>query len=176
MVIVSYNHTFDTPENITRRQWYLGQIFSPPKLIIDGFEVPIDIPSYPPDSSYYTTYNQYIVAAKSNVSGYNLNLDGTATSSSGNLHIKIVPADTLHRDSVNAFVAVCEDSVLGDLGGRFNYVCRHFYAFPVNLTYPDSLDTIINFTHTIPVDKMTGVLFVQDMNTKKVLQAIKSKF
>jgi hypothetical protein len=175
LVIISYNHTFDIPENITRRQWYLGQTFSYPKLIVDGVVVPIDVPSYPPESSYYTTYNQHIVSAKSYVPGYNLYLDGTATSSSGNLHIKIVPADTLHRDSVYAFVAVCEDSVLGDLGSRFNFVCRKFYSFPINIVYPDSFTTSINFSHSIPIGKITGVLFVQNLNTKEVLQAIKTK-
>lgn len=175
-MIISYNHTFDIPEIVSRRQEYFGSVFSYPKLVIDGTEVPIDIPAYPPESSYYTTYNQYIVAAKSIVPSYNLTLFGNATASSGNFSIKIIPADTLHRESIYAFVAVCEDSVLGDLGQTFNYVCRKFYRFPINIVYPDSFINTINFTHSIPIDKMTGVLFVQDVNTKKVLQAIKTKF
>lgn len=172
MVIISYNHSFDIPENEIRRQLYTVALPDEPIIYFDGTDRVFE----PNPFAYDSTFNQHIQVAKSVTPVYNLNLDGSATSNTGNLHIKITPADTLHRDSVNAFVAVCEDSVAGDLGGLFNYVVRQLYTFPVILTYPDSLDTIINFTHSIPVDKMTGVLFVQDMNTKKVLQAIKSKF
>jgi hypothetical protein len=88
------------------------------------------------------------------------------------VQIKITPADTLAHAFCQAFVAICQDS----LPGNFNYVLRQLYSFPVNLVYPDSLDTTIVFTHSIPINKMNSVLFMQDMNTKKVLQATKTKF
>jgi hypothetical protein len=44
-------------------------------------------------------------------------------------------------------------------------------SFEVNLVYPDSLDTTIVFTPAIPISRRRAVLFVQDMDTKKILNA-----
>lgn len=142
----------------------------------DGTDkVIVDSPGFPPESTYYQVYAQHIISAKSYPPAYNLSLNGSATSNSGNLNLKILPADTLIRNSVLAFVAICEDSVSG-MTKDFNYVVRKLFSFPVNLVYPDSLDTVITFQHSISQNRMTGVLFLQDMNTKKVLQAVKTRF
>ena len=158
------------PQIAERKQYYDIPIY--PMLVFDGTDVLFE----PNLNAYDSVFNQHIQVAKSFAPIFNLSLEGNATPSSGNLHIKITPADTLHHDSVFAFVTVCEDSVLGDMGGRFNFVIRQFYTFPIDFVYPEELDTTITFSHSIPIDKMRGVLFVQDVHTKKVLQAIKSKF
>lgn len=174
MVIISYNHS--VPPVLAaievRKQYY--NIVTYPMVNFDGADVVFE----PNPNAYDTTFNQHIQTAKSVVPIYNLTLNGTITATSGVLHVKISPADTLMHDSVYAFVAVCQDSAIGEFLTVCNYVIRQFYQFPVNLFYPDSLDTIINFSHSIPQDKLRGVLFVQDMhaNSKKVLQASKVTF
>lgn len=172
LVIISYNHDFDIPTNESRRQFYTVSLPDEPIVCFDGTDRVFE----PNPAAYYTTFNQHIQAAKSVVPSYNLKLSGNATVSNGQLQIKILPADTLQRDSVAAFVAICEDGVRGNLGGSFNYVIRQFYAFPANISYPDSIDTTVTFSHSIPINLMSGVLFVQDLNSKKVLQATKTEF
>lgn len=171
-MITSYNHTVQPvlPQIQERMNYYSVQLY--PTVVFDGTDVVFE----PNANAYDTTFNQHIQTAKSFVPTYNLELNGTASSISAQLQIKISPADTLPHDSIYAFVTICEDSVIGDLGGRFNYVIRQFLTFPVNLFYPDSLDTVINFSHSIPINKMRGVVFVQDIHSKKVLQAIKTNF
>jgi len=171
-VIIAYNGSFTAPEiDTTRKKLYEPPYMAYPTVVFDGTDVLFE----PNQSAYGTSFNQHIIAAKSVTPFLNLSLTANATVNTGNLQMKIITADTIPSDSILAFIAICEDSVSG-YAKDFNYVVRQLQAFPVALTYPDSLDTIINFTHSIPVDKMTGVLFVQNMNTKKVLQAIKSKF
>ena len=171
-MIIAYNGSFTSPEiDTTRKKLYEPPYMAYPTVVFDGTDVFFE----PNQSAYSSSFNQHIMAAKSVTPFFNLSLIATATVNTGNLQMKIITADTIPSDSILAFIAICEDSVSGS-AKDFNYVVRQLQAFPVALTYPDSLDTIINFTHAIPVDKMTGVLFVQNMNTKKVLQAIKSKF
>ncbi|MCX7785321.1 MAG: hypothetical protein N2201_03725 [candidate division WOR-3 bacterium] len=180
MVIVSYNYTFTSPAIDTLRKAFysipLPPIIPEATICFDGTDkVIVDSPGFPPESTYYQVYTQHIIAAKSNPPAYNLYLAGSATTNSGMLNIKITPADTLTHSPVNAFIAICEDSVVG-MTKDFNYVVRKLFNFPLYLVYPDSLDTIITFQHTLPPNKMTGVLFLQNMNTKKVLQAVKTRF
>ncbi|MEO0082965.1 MAG: hypothetical protein ABIK33_01065 [candidate division WOR-3 bacterium] len=172
MVIVSYNHSIlpTLPEIALRQQFY--GIASYPTVVFDGTDVVFE----PNPNAYDSVYTQHIHVAKSVVPNYNLKLFGYAGNNTGELQIKISPADTLRHDSVYAFVMVCEDSVRGSMGGYFNYIIRQFYSFPINLFYPDSFDTTITFSHSIPTNKMRGVLFVQDVGSKKVLQAIKTNF
>jgi hypothetical protein len=154
-----------------RRAFYQILQQDDPTVIFDGTDQVFE----PNPNAYITTYTTHINAAKSTAPSFNLNLNAVASANTGNLQISVLPADTFLHPSCRAFVEICQDSVSG-FSKDFNYVARQIYSFPLNIVYPDSLDTIINFTHSMPVDKMTGVLFVQDINTKKVLQATKSKF
>jgi hypothetical protein len=154
-----------------RRTFYQILTQDDPMVIFDGTD-----PVFEPNpSAYITTYTAHISAAKSIAPSFNLNLSAVASVNTGSLQISILPADTFLHLSCRAFVEICQDSVLG-VSKDFNYVARQIYSFPVNIVYPDSLDTTIVFTHSIPIEKMNGVLFIQDINTRKVLQAIKAKF
>lgn len=180
MVVISYNYSFTPIEIDTARKAFYSIPLPPtvPEATIcfDGLgPYVVDAPGFPPESTYYQVYNQYIITAKTRPPAYNLSLTGSVTSTTGRLHLKILPADTLVRTSVYTFIAVCEDSVPG-FEKNFNYVIRKLYKFPISLVYPDSLDTIINFQHSISPAKMTGVVFLQDIRTKEVLQAIKTRF
>ncbi len=101
--------------------------------------------------------------------------NATASPTTGSINLRIVTADTIPDDEIVAFVSILEDSLPGWYG-TFYHVCRSLLQFPINLTYPDSLDTTITFSHNILVDKMNTVVFVQDMDTKEVMQAIIEKF
>jgi N-methylhydantoinase B/oxoprolinase/acetone carboxylase alpha subunit len=170
LVIVSYNYSMDTIGD-QRRVFYQILTQDDPTVIFDGTD-----PVFEPNpNAYITTYTTHINAAKSITPSFNLNINAVASANTGNLQISILPADTFLHPSCQAFVEICQDSVSG-FSKDFNYVARQIYSFPVNIVYPDSLDTTIVFTHSMPIDKMNGVLFIQDINTKKVLQAIKTKF
>jgi hypothetical protein len=146
-------------------------MYPDPTLVFDG----TDMVREENIDAYYSTFLQHFLIAKSTAPLYNLSLNGVVSTNSGTLHVKVMPADTLYHDSTNAVVVICQDSVQGMLGPQ-NWIASQFYTFPVSLFYPDSLDTTITFTHSIPVNKITGVLFMQDLNSKKVLQATKIKF
>jgi len=169
LAIVAYNRNF-TPSEIdtTRRQYYENPL--DPSLVLDGTDK-----LFIEDTNYYSTYDQHITIAKSATPYFNLGLNARASTNSGTIQLHIVTADTIPEDSIVAFVVICEDSIDGMLK-NFNYVCKYLYYFPANLTYPDSLDTTIVFSNTIQPSKMRAVAFIQNIDTKKILQAITKKF
>ena len=126
-------------------------------------------------NAYFTTYDAHIVVAKSDTPHFNLELTATATANAGNVQLKIVTADTIPAGPKIAYVVICQDNIPGMLG-LFSYVCQDLYDFPMSLVYPDTLDTNIVFSHNIPVDQMTAVVFVQDTTSKEVMQAITKQF
>jgi len=171
LVIVSYNYTFDTIGD-SRRSFYQVLQSDDPIVIFDGTDAVVPGPN---TNAYVTTFITHINVAKSALPSFNLRLNASASSNTGSMQISILPTDTLSHPLCQAMVEICEDSVSG-ISKDFNYVVRQIYSFPINITFPDSLDTTITFSHSIPVAKMNGVLFVQDMSTKKILQATKAKF
>jgi hypothetical protein len=170
VAIISYNHTQGNVAAITPRlEFYNRPIY--PTVIFDGTD---EVFEQNPNA-YFTTYVEHIIAAKADTPRYNLELTATATANAGNLELKIVTADTIPSGQMIAYVVICEDNIPGMLH-FFNYVCQELYMFPVNLVYPDSLDTNIVFNHNIPVDQMTAVVFVQDTTSKKVMHAATKHF
>jgi len=129
----------------------------------------------PNPDSLLTTYDAHVQAAKADTPQYNLELTATATPSAGNLQLMIVTADTIPAGEMITYIAICQDSMRGMMKD-FNYVCQQLHSFPLDLVYPDSLDTTIVFNHSIPVDKMRAVVFIQNMDTKKVMHAITDDF
>jgi hypothetical protein len=172
LAVIAYNHSFVDPAVIQPRlDYYQSPLY--PTSIFDGTDEVFE----PNPSLYFDTYSQHIVAAKADTPLFNLELDATASANTGNLQLKIVTADTIPDDLVLAFVAICQDSIRGVVIQRdFNYVCQQLENFPIDLVYPDSLDTTIIFSHAIPVNQMRAVVFIQDMDTKEVLSAIASEF
>jgi hypothetical protein len=141
---------------------------------IDGtYEIHVENPN-----GYYSTYNDYIQYAKGAVPICNLYVDAyidSTDSTIGNVYLRIVTTDTLPTDSLAACIVICQDSVDG-VYKNFNYVCKQFYSFPIDLVFPDSTDTTITFTHNLLAGKLRAVAFAQDINTKEILQAITAKF
>jgi hypothetical protein len=145
-----------------------------PVLEIDGtYEIHVENPS-----GYYSAYNDNIQYAKGAAPIFNLYADAyidSTDSTIGNVYLRIVTTDTLPPDSITACIVICQDSVDGAYK-NFNYICKQFYSFPINLVFPDSTDTTITFTHSLLASKLKAVAFAQDVNTKEILQAITTKF
>jgi hypothetical protein len=99
----------------------------------------------------------------------------TATASAGDIQITIITTDTIPAGQMLAFAAICQDSIRGNVKD-FNYVCEELYRFPIELSFPDTLDTAITFSHAIPVDKMRAVVFVQNMDTKEIMHSATTQF
>jgi hypothetical protein len=126
-------------------------------------------------SAFFTTYDAHITAAKADTPTYNLNLTATATANAGDLQISIVTADTIPSGQMLAYAMICQDSILFDIKYS-NHIVKEMFMFPLDLTYPDTLDTVITFSHTLPVDKMSGVIFVQNMDTKEIMHSATRRF
>jgi len=116
------------------------------------------------------------LAAKADTPTYNIELTPTATAAAGNMEITVVTADTLPAGQMIAYAAVCEDSIPGIFKREYNYVVQEMFDFPIALVYPDTLDTVITFTHSLPVDKMHAVFFIQNMDTKEIMHSATKKF
>ena len=126
-------------------------------------------------AAFITTYTSYITAAKADTPRYNLDLTATATANAGDVMFTIVTTDTIPAGQMIAFIAICQDSVRGFVKD-FNYVCEELYRFPIELGFPDTLDTAITFSHAIPIEKMRAVVFVQNMDTREIMHSATKQF
>jgi hypothetical protein len=172
--VISYHvgQNYQSSAALEREQFYnTGEII--PYVIFDG-----SILVWEQDPSVYENrYRQVFSVARSVTPLFNTYvLEAHASSTSGSIVFKLVTADTVPEDGIIAHIAILEDSLDGAYGMIFKRVCRTMYQIPVDLIYPDSLTDTLTFTHNIPIDKMNAVLFVQDMDTKEVLQATTTPF
>jgi hypothetical protein len=141
-------------------------------VVFDGTDIVFE----PNPDAYLTTFNEHILAAKADTPEYNLDLTALATPFAGELQLKIVTADTIPTATITTYVAICQDSMHGFLLPFFNYVCQQLPSFPLSLVYPDSLDTTIVFSHSLPIEQMNAVIYIQNMDTKKIMHAITRDF
>lgn len=141
-------------------------------MIFDG----LDVVWEPDPGKYDSLFAAHVEIARTATPYFNLYINNaTASPSTGSIDITIVTADTIPDDEIVAYVAILQDSLPGAYT-TFMYICQELYSFPVELTYPDILDTIITFSHAIPVNNMKTVVFIQDIDTKEVMQSIISPF
>ncbi len=143
-----------------------------PTVVFDGTtQVFLEFPPFT------EVYRQVIDIARGSPPYFTLYIsDANASQTVGSFNLRIVTADTIpDTDDIVTFITILEDSLPGSYG-TFNHVCRDQFHFPVNLVYPDSLDTTIVFQHAIPVDKMKTVVFIQNVETEEVMQTIISSF
>lgn len=144
----------------------------PPYVIFDGTDVVWEADPGKFDSLYAAR----VEIARTATPYFNLYINNaTASPSTGSIDLTIVTADTIPDGEIVAYVAILQDSLPGAYT-TFMYICQEIYSFPVELTYPDTLDTIMTFSHTIPVQNMKTVVFIQDIDTKEVMQSIISPF
>ena len=171
MISYHVNWTYQSTAAVEREAYYAtGEIV--PFVIFDGVLVVWEASP----TAYYGRYAQADTVTRAVASLFNISiLDATASATTGSMALRIVPSDTLPDDELRVFTAVLEDSLPGAYT-TFMHVCHEMYSFPWQRSYPDSLDTTITFAHSIPVDRMKAVVFVQDINTHEILQATQSYF
>ena len=173
MAIISYNHSLCPIAIVDVRSTLYGiGIQNYPTTVFDGTD---EVFESNPDA-YFTTYDAHILAAKTDTPQYNLELDATASPSAGNLELRIITADTIPAATIITHVAICQDSVPGFLLPFFSYVCQQLYTFQLDLAYPDTLDTTIVFSHSLPVNHMSAIIFIQNMQTNEIMHAITKEF
>jgi len=173
LVVISYHpyNTYQNPVAVAREAFYNTGL-PPPYVIFDGTIVAWE--QNPAD--YDSVFRHAIEVARTVIPYFNLYINNaTASPSTGNLGFTIITADTIPEGEIIAYVAILQDSLPGSYI-TFQKVCQELYAFPLELTFPDTLDTALTFAHTIPVDKMSAVIFVQDTLSKEVMQSIGSSF
>ncbi len=173
LVVISYHprNTYQNPVAVAREAFYNTGL-PPWYVIFDGTIVVWEQgPPY-----YDNVFRQAIEVARTVTPYFNLYINNaTASPSTGNLDFSIITADTIPEGEIIAYVAILQDSLPGSYI-TFQKVCQELYAFPLELTYPDTLDTVLTFAHTIPVSDMSAVIFVQDTMSKEVMQSIGSPF
>lgn len=176
LAIISYNHTYSNPVvSSERSSFYDGPVW--PTAIFDGTDEVFEQNT----SAFITTYNAHIYAAKADTPIYYFELTAAATELTGEVQITFATIDTMPEGQMFAFVAICQDSVRGNVKD-FNYVCEELYSFPLDLVaVPDTVDTAyfdttITFNHMMPIDKMRAVVFVQNMDTKKIMHSATKHF
>lgn len=146
--------------------------YSSPFIVFDGTDAVWE--QNPPN--YDSVYQQHYEIARVKQPFFNLYIDSAFTQpSQGSFKLKIVTADTIPEGEITAFIAITEDSLQGAFT-TFYRVCRALYEFPVVLTYPDSTEQRFDFNHNIPVSKLRATVFIQDKDTKEVLQTITTRF
>jgi hypothetical protein len=174
LAVISYNYlpAFPyTPPEIHDARWDFYSMGMEPSIMVDGTD------SVYAQGNYYTVFKSYLEAARTVVPLFNMEITATADSGFGSVALRFVTADTLPGNNLIGCLAICQDSTRNIFNNfDFNYICKKFYSFPLNLVYPDTLDTTVTFTHNLLVNKLRAVAFVQDLDTKEILQAITTKF
>jgi len=163
--------TYNNPAADEREAFYNTGL-APWYVFFDGPDVVWE----PDPGKYDSLFAARIEIARTATPYFNLYINNaTASPSTGSIDLTIVTADTIPDDEIIAYVAILQDSLPGAYT-TFMYICQELYSFPVELTYPDTFDTIITFSHAIPVQNMKTVVFVQDIDTREVMQSIISPF
>ncbi len=173
LIVISYHphNTYQNPIAVARESFYNTGLTTP-YVIFDGT---IFVWEQNP-TNYDSVFRQAIEVSRTTTPYFNLYINNaTASASTGNLDLSIITADTIPDGEIIAYVAILQDSLHGAYT-TFYKVCQQLYAFPLELTYPDTLDTVLTFAHAIPVNYMTAVVFVQDTVSKEVMQSIRSSF
>ncbi|MEO0184700.1 MAG: hypothetical protein ABIL22_05785 [candidate division WOR-3 bacterium] len=173
LIVVCYHVSgpYMIPKAQEREDFY-NTSYAPPFVVFDGTDAVWEqIPS-----KYDSVYDVHYQMARSNTPYYNLSIDSAFTEpSNASFSLKIVAADTIPTGTIKAFVAVTEDSLQGAYT-TFYRVCRELYEFPVNLQYPDSTIQHFEFNHNIPASKLRATVFIQNLDTKEIMQTVSTKF
>ncbi|MEO0136092.1 MAG: hypothetical protein ABIL39_10590 [candidate division WOR-3 bacterium] len=174
LVVVCYHlhGPYMIPKAQEREDFY-NTGYNLPHVIFDGTDAVFEANPQKYDSLYEIHYQ----LARGNIPYYNLSIDSAFTGpSSASFKLKIVAADTIPEGEIKAFIAITQDSLPGAYGFIFNRVCRSLYEFNLQLQFPDSLTQQFEFTHNIPASKLRATVFIQNMETKEIMQTVSTKF
>ena len=120
-------------------------------------------------------FKRSIDSARTVLPKFAIMLDAHASVSQGTITINIISCTEIPYGDINGFLCVLEDS-LDDWYGSYRRVVRDLYQFPLVITATDTFDTIITFDHGYSTNKMSAVVFIQDLSTGQVMQAIFRRF
>ena len=127
-------------------------------------------------SSYESRYREAFDIALTVTPLFNITItDPTTSATQASFDLELVPTDTLPEDEIHAFVVVCEDSLPGSYT-TFMYVGRDVQELILDIAYPDTFTQTITFSHNIPPQHLCAAVFVQDMDTKEVMQSVMTRF
>uniref|UniRef100_A0A7C4TCU6 Omp28-related outer membrane protein n=1 Tax=candidate division WOR-3 bacterium TaxID=2052148 RepID=A0A7C4TCU6_UNCW3 len=155
----------------------LYTIQTSPIVVFDGLH---KVQTEKPEDDY-PTYKNYILSERGRTTPLKLSIESNVNLYSVHLKITIIPVDSLGSGDFRLFLVLTEDSVyfrqIGAPDSIFYFVARRMIpdeqGIPVNPVYPDSIVKEIDFNlqSNWQINKLGIVGFVQDMETKEVLQA-----
>lgn len=181
LVVIAYHRrtagdTLSPDYSETRRLLYYSD-GGEPATTFDGGEV-----VWTPGPEYnYPTFHAKTVAARNVLPGAQLGVTATAGDSDGTVTVRATGVSATPTDTLRLFVVLVEDSVHAYLPGAYDSLFRHVMrqmlpgvdGEPVNLAVGDTVVKEYDFrVQPFWSRPMLGVVaFVQDMRTRKVLQA-----
>jgi hypothetical protein len=136
---------------------------------------------------YYSVFRNWITKRKSIPPKLRLHLETSLVSSAEAVNVKlhIVSIDSIEDSEYRLFYILYEDSVYFKLTGApdsiFYFVVRKMIPDEqgalIDLFYPDSVvyEVYFNLQSNWNIENLGLIAFVQDMETKQVLQAIVDK-
>jgi hypothetical protein len=154
------------------RETYYESGYVIPFVIFDGSNVVWE----QSPSSYESRYRDAFDIALTVTPLFNITVTNPTTSATqASFDLELVPTDTLPEDEIHAFVMICEDSLPGSYT-TFMYAARDMQEVTVDVAYPDTFTQTITFSHNIPPHTLSAAVFVQDIDTKEVMQSIMTRF
>ncbi len=181
LAVIAYHRralgdTLSPPYVAVRESLY--SIQTSPIVVFDGVHI---VQTEKPEDDY-PTYKNFIELERGDTTFLRLQLDIAVQGSSINLKSILIPLDTIEQGNYRLFLIVVEDSVyfkqVGAPESIFCFVMRKMIpdeeGIEINPVFPDTLVEEIDFLiqPNWDTDKLGIVAFVQDMETKKVSQAI----
>ncbi len=156
----------------------LYSIQTSPIVVFDGLH---KVQTEKPEDNY-PTYKNYIITEQGKTTALKLSIESRINTYSVHLKVTIIPIDSIESNNFRLFLILTEDSVyfkqIGAPDSIFYFVMRKMIpdeqGIQINPVYPDSIIKEIDFNlqSNWKVNKLGIVVFVQDMETKEVIQAI----
>jgi hypothetical protein len=185
LAVIAYHRQIlgDTlsPGYVSTREALYG-VTTSPATVFDGVSGIIQTQD---PSQNYSAFKDWIINRRSVAPSIEMDLETTISSFSVNLLLHIIAVDSIEAGDHRLFVVLYEDSVyfaqVGAPDSIFHYVVRKMVpdelGMPVDIAYPDSLLQEVDFDLSPDwnLEKLGVVAFIQDLETKNVLQAIVSK-
>ncbi len=184
LAVIAYHRrllgdTLSPPYVAVRESLY--SIQTSPIVVFDGLH---KVQTEKPEDNY-PFYKNCIISERNKKTSLRLNLDIAIEGSAVSLKVYIVAVDSILSSDSRLFVVLTEDSVYFKQTGApdsiFHFVMRKMIpdekGISINPVYPDSIIKEVNFMlqPNWKKDKLNIVAFVQNMESKEVMQAVVEK-